>query len=291
MSTTIKRIKINYSKVKTAFASLGIKKPVGVIAFISSAKDRDALAQAGLKPNRKSVPAGCSFWDLSTRSIFSTVSADHANCSIGMYTHNLIHEESDKGRLMEDLSLMGKVDYVRKEEVPGIPSIKKSHTGVVYANVNHLSKTDTTSKAISACLHPSAFYVFANDEQGLAITEAVSRVDGGFPPAMGRPACAVIPQVVSSGKAAVSFGCCGARAYVAGLDASKHLWVFPAKKISAYADALATFVNANAFLSKTHTSRNASFKKGAKPEIKEVVAKIMSKSAKPKKSTKSKKLA
>ena len=38
-------------------------------------------------------------------------------------------------------------------------------------------------------------------------------------PAMGRPACAVVPQAINSGQAALSLGCCGARAY---LDSPAH---------------------------------------------------------------------
>jgi hypothetical protein len=44
-------------------------------------------------------------------------------------------------------------------------------------------------------------------------------------PATGRPACAVIPQVLNCGKATLSLRCCGARAYVDVLTDSVALWV------------------------------------------------------------------
>ena len=33
------------------------------------------------------MPASCVFWGLADDRVFSTVEADHGNCSVGLYTH------------------------------------------------------------------------------------------------------------------------------------------------------------------------------------------------------------
>ena len=47
----------------------------------------------------------------------------------------------------------------------------------------------------STPLPPSTVLLLANARQSLAITEAVQQVEPSVPPALGRPACAVIPHV------------------------------------------------------------------------------------------------
>lgn len=53
-----------------------------------------------------------------------------------------------------------------------------------------------------------------NANQTLILSEATQQVEKQNPPAMGRPACAVVAQVMNTGRAALSSGCCGARAYL-----------------------------------------------------------------------------
>jgi hypothetical protein len=49
----------------------------------------------------------------------------------------------------------------------------------------------------------------------VCLTESVpAGVEGGSPPAMGRLACAIMPQVGNTGRSALSLGCCGAGAYL-----------------------------------------------------------------------------
>ena len=52
---------------------------------------------------------------------------------------------------------------------------------------------------------------------------------------MGRPACAVVPQVVNGGRGAMSLGCCGARAYLDAMPDGVALWALTGGKIAAYA--------------------------------------------------------
>jgi hypothetical protein len=94
-----------------------------------------------------------------------------------------------------------------------------------------------------------------HSRQGLVITEAVQQVDPDVPPALGRPACAIIPQAVNTGRAALSLGCCGARAYLSALSDDIALWALPGAKLAEYTEPIAALAHANATLMKFHELR------------------------------------
>ncbi len=68
-------------------------------------------------------PSGCSFWRLAmSERTFYTVPADHHNCPIGSYTHNIPLPPERAPELGQTLALMTGLGYLRMEEVPGIRS-------------------------------------------------------------------------------------------------------------------------------------------------------------------------
>src|ERR1700676_5407850 len=79
-------------------------------------------------------PAGCSFWRLAAAGrTFYTVPADHFNCAVGAYTHNI---QLPPDRVQETETMLGmmfNLGYVRPEEVPGIPRLPKEPAAVVFA--------------------------------------------------------------------------------------------------------------------------------------------------------------
>ena len=150
----------------------------------------------------KAVAAGCQFWELGAVEAMVTSAQDHRNCSIGLYTHNLADAPAtQQSELEQTLAAMSGLDYVRAAEVAGIPARQSKSKFVCYTPL-----AQSTRK-------PDVVLLFANARQGLTITEAITRVDGAHPLSLGRPACALIPQVINHGKAAASLGCCGARVY------------------------------------------------------------------------------
>ena len=152
------------------------------------------------------VPAGCFFWQQAATRTFVTSAQDHALCSIGVHTHHMTDPvPSHQTELAEALQAMSGLDYVRADEVAALPVIKREVKYVVYGPLAEFP------------LDPEVVLLFAHARQGLILSEAMARVDKGVPPAMGRPACAVIPQVLNRGSAAMSLGCCGARAYLDAL--------------------------------------------------------------------------
>ena len=121
---------------------------------------------------------------------------------------------------------------------------------------------------------PSTVLLFANARQSLAITEAVQQVSKGIPPALGRPACAVIPQAVNTGKPAMSLGCCGARAYLNVMTDDFALWALPGAQIAEYADRIKVLSQANQVLTKFHTLRRSDIEAGKSPSVKESLVRL-----------------
>ncbi len=89
---------------------------------------------AGVTKFSGTEPAGCSFWRLAAAGqTFYTVPADHFNCAVGAFTHN-IHVPPERVKETADtLGLMFDLGYVRPEEVVSIPRLPQEPAAVVYA--------------------------------------------------------------------------------------------------------------------------------------------------------------
>ena len=84
-------------------------------------------------PFEGSQPSSCSYWRLAAGGrTFYTTAADHQNCPIGGYTHNLLQPET-MPQLNQTLTLMGDIGYIRMEEIAGVFQLKDSPGAVVYA--------------------------------------------------------------------------------------------------------------------------------------------------------------
>lgn len=220
-------------------------------------------APVGIEPPASPVPAGCSFWELGTSTSIATKAVHHRHCSIGVYTHNLANAPvTQQPELETALSAMQGLDYVRPSEVEALPIMPTSSQYVLYGPLR-----DATQR-------PALALLFARASQGLIITEALSRVDGGFPIAMGRPACALIPQVINSARSAASLGCCGARGYLDSLSDDVALWGLHGDKLEAYAKEIATLAKANAVLTQFHQTRRVAIESGETPAVGESLQKL-----------------
>ena len=194
----------------------------------------DGYAPAGVPFSVEAAPAGCSFWERGAYGAFVTSAKDHENCAVGLYTHHMpLDTPARQENLNDCLKVFGDLGYVRPEDIPAIAVLKEEAKYVVYAPLD------------STPVPPSVVLLLANSRQSLAITEAVQQVDPDVPPAMGRPACSVIPQAINSGRPALSLGCCGARAYVNALTDDFAIWALPGAKIAEYAARIKVLTAAN----------------------------------------------
>ncbi len=118
--------------------------------------------------------------------------------------------------------------------------------------------------------------LFGKADQMLILSAASQQVEGGLPPAMGRPACAIVPQAINTSGAALSLGCCGARAYLDALTDDVALWAIPGSKLTLYAERIEALAKANAILTKFHQVRRSDVKDGKSPTIQESLAAMLS---------------
>jgi uncharacterized protein (DUF169 family) len=206
------------------------------------------------------VAAGCRFWEDAASGAFATDAADHGMCAIGVHTHNLAPSPAQQADLMDALKVFADLGYVRPEEVAAIPVLASRPDYVVYAPLS-----DTP-------LPPDVVLLFVSARQTLILAEAAQQVETDTPPAMGRPACAVIPQVMNTGRAALSLGCCGARAYLDVLGDDVAIFAIPGAKIETYVQRIESLVGANGILSTFHQQRRRDVEQGSTPTIRESLA-------------------
>jgi len=216
----------------------------------------------GISTRAPRVAAGCVFWEKAATDRFATSAADHAHCAIGTFTHNLDTTPAHEADRRDALAVFADLGYVRAEDIPAIPVLGQRPRHVVYAP---LARTPVP---------PDVVLLFVRPDQTLILSEASQSLEGGFAPAMGRPACAVVPQVANSGRSALSLGCCGARAYLDALTDDVAVYALPGPRIADYAARVEELSKANAVLQGFHALRRRDIEAGGRPTIKESLARL-----------------
>src|ERR1700753_3055118 len=185
----------DYSSIeRKLMQTLGGGRPPIAISVLDEAPE-------GVEKFQGTQPSSCSFWRLaSSGRSFYTVPADHQNCPIGGYTHNVL-EAARMPELQEVLGLMSNIGYIRMEEVSGVFQMDRSPAAIMYAPLGETPKP------------PDVVIVSGKPSQVMLVTEAATRAgEMSQLPLLGRPTCMAIPAAVSSG-AVASTGCIGNRIY------------------------------------------------------------------------------
>ena len=237
-------------------SALGLSVPPIAAAFVD-------VVPHGIPDFEGTVPAGCVFWQEAARRTFATSARDHALCAIGIHTLHLSDAPSSQPRELEAaLEAMIGLDYVREEEVAAVPVRAKEAKHAVYGPLAEFPR------------EPDVVLLFTDARQGLVMSEALARVDGGAAPAMGRPACAAIPQAINRGTSAMSLGCCGARAYLDALSDDVALWTLPGDSLERYCEQVTAFARANRTLAAFHGRRRTDVEAGERPTVRDSLARI-----------------
>ena len=192
-----------------------------------------------------SEPSGCSFWRLAAGGrTFYTVPADHYNCPVGSYTHNIPLPVERASELPQILETMTGVGYLRMEEVPGIPTLPTSPKVIMYAPLG------------DSPLEPDVVLVAADARTLMFLEEAAIRADAASKlPLLARPTCMAIPAAMASGTVA-SAGCIGNRIYT-DLGDNELYAAIPGKALEQVLEALRTVISANQTLTQYHQARRA----------------------------------
>ena len=210
------------------------RRPVA-IAFRDRAPD-------GVGRLQGAQPSGCSFWSLAASgATFYTEPADHYNCPIGSYTHNIPLPPDREHELMDTLGLMEQLGYIRMEEVPSVPRLPETPAVTIYAPLG-----DTP-------LDPDVVVVTGKPGGLMLLHESGLRLGRASLPMLGRPTCMAVPAALSHGLAS-SLGCIGNRVYTAMADDEFYTMVKGADLESLTLE-IGTITNANATLADYHRER------------------------------------
>lgn len=154
---------------------------------------------AGIKNWMGRVPAGCRFRQEAATGVFATSPSDHDLCAIGTFTHNPETTAAHESDRRDALRVFADLGYVREQDIASIPVLESRPPYVICGPLASIPLT------------PDVVLLFAEAGQMQILSEASQQIEGCLSPAMGRPACAIVPQAMNTGRAALSLGCCGAR--------------------------------------------------------------------------------
>jgi len=188
-------------------------------------------------------PSGCSFWKMASDGrTFYTVAADHFNCPIGSYTHNLT-PPPERGRELEDtIGFMTSIGYLRIEEVPTIPRLAETPGVVVYAPLG------------ATPVAPDVVLFWGPPGRVMLLQEAAIRAGVSAQlQTLGRPTCMILPAALSHGTVA-STGCIGNRVYT-GLNEADLYVAIPGRDLQRVTQETSIIRSANATLLEYHRGR------------------------------------
>jgi uncharacterized protein (DUF169 family) len=218
---------------------LNLDRPPVAVAFLTA-------PPAGLGRIDRPLPAGCSYWKhASDGHAFYTMPEDHENCAVGAFTHGVTLSPGKAKELEGLIGTMVQLQYLRSEEVAGIPHRGSPMQIAAYAPL------------AQASFDPEVVIFRGNARQIMLVSEA-ARAAGIFESAaaMGRPACAMIPQATSSTSGVASVGCIGNRVYTE-LGDDEMYFAVPGNALPRVLEQLNVILDANTALESFHRERAA----------------------------------
>lgn len=138
------------------------------------------------------VAAGCVFWTHATDRAFATVAEDHANCSVGSYTHGFIPLAYAATR--GDVAAIVEAGWVAESDFPNIPAVKEVPGSVTYEPLAEARHGDV----VLVRLHAAGLMTLLDAWPDLAVE--------------GKPQCHIVAMAKQHGRIAASVGCALSRA-------------------------------------------------------------------------------
>ena len=173
---------------------LGLTVPPIAITFRGAGEESSAAPFERSMPPPASdgrtgrVAAGCIFWMEAISATFSTVAADHANCSVGSVTHGFKTLEDVAGN--EDVTTLLECDWVSEEAVSKIPVVRDLPDSVEYGPLPEvIGDPDVVLLRVS----PRQLMVLHDALPGLRIE--------------GKPQCHIVAIAKEQAEVAASVGC------------------------------------------------------------------------------------
>jgi uncharacterized protein (DUF169 family) len=190
------------------------------------------------------APSGCAYWKRAAEGeLFYTAGADHLGCAVGAYTHGAELGTEGEQTLTTMIGMMTGIGYLAEGDIPEIPKLSKKLAFVTYGPLSRV-----TSDADVILLR-------ASPRSAMLVNEALHAAGARSPSApVMRPACAMIPQVMSTHRGTTSFGCIGNRVYT-GLPEGEVWMALSGAELESVVARLETIANANRELEAFHRAR------------------------------------
>ncbi|HXZ82891.1 MAG TPA: DUF169 domain-containing protein [Acidimicrobiales bacterium] len=136
------------------------------------------------------VPAGCVFWIRGATSTFTTVPADHGNCSVGRVTHGLATLGEVAGNA--DVATLLESGWVTAAEAAGLPVVSGHPGAITYGPL----------AATPPGVRPDVVLLRVNGRQLMVLSDAIPGLVIG-----GKPQCHIVAIAKEQRLTAASVGC------------------------------------------------------------------------------------
>ena len=186
--------------------------PAGVAAYDAPMPEPSPDGRTGR------VAAGCVFWMKAVDRTFTTVAADHGNCSVGSWTHGFLPLEEAATR--GDVAALMESGWVTMDMVPNIPFVKEKPGAVTYGP---LTDTPIDPDVVLLRLSARALMVLSDALPGVRIE--------------GKPQCHIVAAAKEEGAVVASVGCALSRVRT-GMPATDATCAIPASRLAEVVDAL-----------------------------------------------------
>jgi uncharacterized protein (DUF169 family) len=143
--------------------------------------------------------------------VFSTVEADHGNCSVGMYTHGFI--PLSEAATKADVGALVQSGWVGEADFPKIPAIREKPAGIVYGPLGRLP------------VAADVVFLRLNPKQAMVLDDALGGVRFE-----GKPQCHILAIAKEGGETAISVGCMLSRVRT-GMGNGEMTCAIPAAKL------------------------------------------------------------
>lgn len=192
--------------------SFADEAPVGVAAFDEPMSEPAADGRCGR------VAASCVFWIRAAERTFTTMPADHGNCSVGRYTHGLADLQDVVGN--SDVAALLESGWVDTAAVSAIPAISERSEAITYSPLS------------DAVLPPDVVLLRVNGRQLMVLSDALPglRIEG-------KPQCHIVALAKEYGEMAASVGCALSRART-GMGPDEMTFAMPGSRLAEVVDAV-----------------------------------------------------
>jgi uncharacterized protein (DUF169 family) len=158
------------------------------------------------------APAPCVFWFRAATEVFATLPEDHANCSVGSYTHGFI--PLSEAATKADVSALVESGWVGEADFPAIPAISVRPAGIVYGPLDRLP------------VAPDIVFLRLNPKQAMVLDDALGGVRFE-----GKPQCHILAIAKDVGETAISVGCMLSRVRT-GMGNSEMTCAIPSSRLA-----------------------------------------------------------